>query len=387
MIKGNVSGIEKDITKVMMQTPNGHKEGWEVRDASDRLIWGRQGTISSVPPISFRGGAGYLENYHFFGNTVQNGTPTPDAPVSVDGCGDRTENLFNGTLVVGYYSNDINTLVPAEYYRSFRVQGLSNGQYTVSWSKPVLLVNAYYNGVLHENIGVELTSYTVTSSDGDIAFSFRDIPYGTPWSDTTTIMLNTGSTAKPFEPYGYKIPVSCSGVTTPIYLGQVQTLRRIKKIVLTGQEIGWSDESSGSNRFFQITLSNAGITANGVCTHFVYKTISVSNTDAGFSITGAGTNLRIRPDSISSVSLSGFKQWLATQYTEGTPVTVWYVLAEPKTGIVNEPLMKIGDYADVLDSTSTGIMIPTLRGSNTLSVETTVQPSNVSITGHIKPTT
>jgi hypothetical protein len=65
-------------------------------------------------------------------------------------------------------------------------------------------------------------------------------------------------------------------------------------------------------------------------------------------------------------------------------VVIWYVLATPETAIVNEPLAKIGDYADELSSTDAGVTIPTAKGGNTLSVDTTVQPSEMSITGYIK---
>jgi len=71
------------------------------------------------------------------------------------------------------------------------------------------------------------------------------------------------------------------------------------------------------------------------------------------------------------------KAYLASEYAAGTPVTVWYVLETPTEGIVNEPLYKIGDYADELTTTTP---IPTAKGSNTLTVDTTVQPSEVSIT-------
>ena len=75
-----------------------------------------------------------------------------------------------------------------------------------------------------------------------------------------------------------------------------------------------------------------------------------------------------------------FKQFLAAQYSAGTPVTVWYVLATPTTSIVNEPLAKIGSYADVLNSADAAVTIPTARGSNTLTVDTELQPSSMTIT-------
>ena len=74
-------------------------------------------------------------------------------------------------------------------------------------------------------------------------------------------------------------------------------------------------------------------------------------------------------------SVEALKTYLQQQYATGTPVTVWYVLAEPETAVVNEPLMKIGDFADEISN----ITIPTTKGSNTLSINTSVQPSNVQV--------
>lgn len=53
------------------------------------------------------------------------------------------------------------------------------------------------------------------------------------------------------------------------------------------------------------------------------------------------------------------------------------MLATEETGIVNEPLMRIGDYADTVSYEQAGVQIPTARGTNTLDVLTDVKPSNV----------
>ena len=83
--------------------------------------------------------------------------------------------------------------------------------------------------------------------------------------------------------------------------------------------------------------------------------------------------VRIQP----SMSVSSFKAYLQQQYAAGTPLTVWYVLATASTGIVNEPLMKIGNYADTL---SNATPIPTTLGLNTIDVNTTLKPSEMSLT-------
>lgn len=66
-------------------------------------------------------------------------------------------------------------------------------------------------------------------------------------------------------------------------------------------------------------------------------------------------------------TITDFKSYLAQQLTNGTPVTIWYPLATEEIGILNEPLRKIGDYADTIDSTQTSAQIPTTANSTTIS--------------------
>ena len=178
-------------------------------------------------------------------------------------------------------------------------------------------------------------------------------------------MLNTGSTPLPYEPYGYKIPISSANTTTPIYLGEGESTRRIKKIVLDSTE-NWKEGTS--NYYIFISVSGKG---NGIPNSTALST----HTESGVVVNNNGTALFFKKSVFVHSSLADFKTYLAQQYAAGTPVTVWYVLAEPETGIVNEPLMKIGDYAD---STS-GITIPTITGKDTFDVETTLKPSEVSL--------
>lgn len=174
----------------------------------------------------------------------------------------------------------------------------------------------------------------------------------------------------------YKIPISSAGQTTPIYLGEVETTRKIKKFVLTGKETIYRDkEREGSWRFYTEKLISAK-SLTGICSHFENISINdINNSDnIGFSIfNGAQFGCRC-PKSIAN-TVTDFKAYLAQQYSAGTPVIIWYVLATPTTGIVNEPLRKIGDYADEVS----GITIPTITGANTIDVDTTLQPSEVSV--------
>jgi hypothetical protein len=152
----------------------------------------------------------------------------------------------------------------------------------------------------------------------------------------------------------------------------------VKKLVLTGEEnIHFFVISTGN--LFRVSIPQPRLSANlgyyCFCTH--YQPV-VSLRPVG-TISGATTTI----DSVDIVdnfaSIDDFKSYLASQYAAGTPVTVWYVLAEPVTAIVNEPLAKIGDYVDELTFTDSQIQIPTAEGTNTLSVDTTLPPSNIEI--------
>lgn len=170
----------------------------------------------------------------------------------------------------------------------------------------------------------------------------------------------------------------------PIYLGEVQTTRQIKKLVLTGQEA--ITKSGATSNCYYISVSDYLYQRKliAVCTHYGVQ----SNINGGaemldkhlsFYANTGGRNYLMHIRDSSFATKEDLAAYLTTQYTNGTPVTVWYVLAEPETGIFNEPLMRIGDYADSMSRTQTGIDIPTVVGQNTLDVLTTVKPSSMRI--------
>jgi hypothetical protein len=204
-----------------------------------------------------------------------------------------------------------------------------------------------------------------------------------------TVQSGTPTPANPVDVVGvgtldsgqYKIPISSSSTTTPVYLGDVETTRKIKKFVLTGQE---SFVEAGSGGIFRLTLDGYLRESDNVpyCTHYegespVGSVSQVSDLHIAFLISASGNNYLYIHDDTYINSVTNFIAYLAQQYAAGTPVTVWYVLATEETAVVNEPLMKIGEYADTVSKEQAGVEIPTARGTNTLDVLTDVKPSNV----------
>lgn len=351
-------------------------------------------TITTLPAVLYPNAA--TATVGLKGNMSQTGTPTPQNPVMPNGCGERTGNLFDmsfyegksGITVSGNKATgtcdrffNVKLSIPPELYgqeltwsayfkrpdnpNTVRLQTVDNGSYK------------YGNNITGE--GRSTVSFTATST---IRLYVNYANTGSDTIELSDITLNLGSEALPYEPYGVKIPILSAGQTTPVYLGEVQSTRKIKKLVLTGDE-SWTKSTTYSGSFYARIINNegAGGTANiypAICSHAT----KVNRIDAQTYVYGkfafdGGTNPYNLNLFIGEASWSkdDFKAYLAQQYAAGTPVTVWYVLAEPTTGIVNEPIRKIGDYADELSN----ISIPVTAGGDTISVGTTLQPSEITV--------
>jgi len=326
------------------------------------------------------------------GNMVQTGTPTPSAPIMPQVCGDRTGNLFDASLLANNKQLDNTTGLPVSYPgRIASLNPVDVSQYemvTLSYEAEATtkaIYSIFSNDVL-------VGRFTSVSSGTAIDVSNADkmyICFYSTWggnldtSSVSNIMLNPGSTALPYEPYGFKIPISSANTTTPVYLGEVESTRRIKKYKITGQE-NWELHSTQANLFRLLNFDGYLFELKNILVCNTYKSVvnggaaDVGDKQIGFYFSSGAVShiLYIRDSSYSTAT--DFKTYLQQQYAAGTPVTIWYVLATEETGMLNEPIRKIGDYADKVS----GIAIPTIAGANTLAVDTTLQPSEVTATYH-----
>ena len=189
-----------------------------IKDGFDyKRVFTATRAIEGIPPLTYKAVEGALNNYRIYGNTVDG-----------ESVGDRTANLFNGELQNGYW-NTLETLAQTSsaVFRSFKIF-LPAGTYTITFATNVNIVRLIADGAVTQNIGNNLTEYTFTTqTNDDVGFSFRIT--GTsqvPW-DNSDIMLNIGSAAIPYEPYGYRVPVTVTNgtdtETTNIYLDEQLT--------------------------------------------------------------------------------------------------------------------------------------------------------------------
>jgi hypothetical protein len=324
------------------------------------------------------------------GNTTQSGTPSPSNPVDVNGTGERTGNLFDKDNVTDIndnkYINQSGTIVKSnDYYISYPIAVDANSNYTWKFNEDssggdirpahsAPTVGFYDNNdnllsVATHSAYVCYFSFTTPSNCAYIRASVYK-------SFKNEAVLNVGTTPINYQPYGYKIPILSGGTTTPVYLGEVQTARQIKKLVLTGQEPNWNVDSTNLWHLYINDVPATPIEGSPslYCTHYEgveSKGVYSGLTNGKACIRSSGNYIWIRDSQFAN--LNAFKAWLAQQYANGTPVCVYYVLATPQTATVNEPLMKIGTYADSLTTS-----IPCTAGENSFDVQTTVAPSEVS---------
>lgn len=364
-------------------------------------------TITSLPKTIIGDGQP-ISSYTIKGNMTQSGTPTPSNPVYPQETGEKTANLFDtGTVVkgridngnVGYSSNTTELTVTTNSIScttNYAFRGFSSDFIPISTanlymsyesSSATYIVAVYYDSSktwLNSDVSIpsqsKYASLTVPTGAAYIRFSFTFSTAGT--YTVSNFMLNTGSTVLPYEPYGYKIPILSNGTTYPAYLGQVQTTRQIKQLVLTGEE---NIQKGGGSAPYRVPVADfMGTGTEIICISSHYLGVSSAATwsayDYMISFTESDTGyLRIRDVDYANQSTAQFKAYLASQYSAGTPVTVWYVLATPTTGIVNEPIRKIGTYTDTVTNP---ITIPTSGTAQTFDVDTTLKPSEVSLTYH-----
>lgn len=195
-------------------------------DDTFAYLWGKKlsnaytvATYTGTLPATLQTVEGYLESYKIYGNTEQAGTPTPENPIVPSGCGVRTENLFDEVYP---------DLVAGQLVK-YEALYVGEGQFTLSTNYPLVqtgIADLFFlsgnvssgastntNGVWNEQ------SRTVASSNGYVTVGYRKYSDIHPLLTDYNVMLNLGSTALPYEPYGYKLPILSNSAAIDIYIG------------------------------------------------------------------------------------------------------------------------------------------------------------------------
>ena len=184
-----------------------------------KTITVRKGTSHVFVPYGFRFQASGepLTDYTIYGNT--------------GGVGDQTANLADASAVTNELLTEDGQVSSNTNYRLTPYFENSSGLcISIEALKPG--ADRIRVGIYDQNHGfVERRMYIrnmlpIVIAPSDAAYI--RVNWAVASYDTDTIMINAGSTALPFVPYGYQIPVSSGGVTTTLYthtqLGLTDTL-------------------------------------------------------------------------------------------------------------------------------------------------------------------
>ena len=410
-----------DITRIAMWDNGVEHEGWEVRDQQGTILWAADKTLTgtdSIPlkgyglplkgieiegnetqaatqsytltaeaaTIDYQSDGSNLTGVGFGGNMSQTGTPTPTVPITPEECGEKTGNLTNQETVE---TANANTSLGSQTGLVQAIKSLTPGiAYTLSWAFTSTSTSGVrnqvrlYNGSQSMNVYIDNgSSFSLTSEQ--IANVTQIIAYfGNAGGSMSTFMLNSGSSPLPYEPYGYKIPFQNGSTSYNIYLKEPLrkigdykdsvgsdgvVTRRIKKLTLTGQEYVYIYANADIS--FRINTSDMIINyRHGLSTQFAWQNTPAYSTIDGITLGAGDANMYFTVSSqtastygITAGDSNSFKAFLTQQYQNGTPVTVWYVLATPTTESTTIPT------------------VATTSGSNTLTANTTLAPSSITI--------
>ena len=379
------------------------------------LVYSSDVTMIGNPPFVFTANGRPLKDYTILGNSYQNGVPDPDNPVEVQSVGERTNNLFDKA---NFTFSDSTTIVYVPIY-------VGGGSFTLSTDLPVsasgtrdvfFIGGNVSSGANSGTNGVDAAMpRTRNSVDGYVTVATRCNTIRENPADYH-YMLNAGSEALPYEGY-YKIPVTVR--SRNLYNKDDPTKVSSAYMNSSGDIVsGYYGSSVFVTGFIPVkpgtyyTITNACDGGNG-------------NWGAFFDDEGTKVGNRIlMPTKLTSIfigspSSAKYVRFTCihrttediTMLTEGNSIpesfipyylqTVPIYLSDPLRKQLNGNAADEISYAtqtltrrvdancDPLQTPTTEPItlptIPTINGQNTLTVDTTVQPSSVSITGRIEP--
>lgn len=314
------------------------------------------GTVSSTNPQLTNSANAELNSIKIDGKTVQNGTPTPDNPIEIKNV-KGYRNLFNkdGTDIYEAFINGSNKIIvglantKTAYVKckpntSYYVSKIKSTRFIVGTTTEKPVIGMVCNKITTNN---EAKFIKITTGESD---NYLVVFYYNGRSDTLSeqeiresIQIIEGNEEKPYIPFGsnYLRITSSNGTdTNSIFLnlkdnelaendfvkivdnyGTIYTATKIRELVGTEN---WGTNGNGDfycQDFAQETKGSGKI----LSTHF--KSASSWAEDSIFISAKGNLGLTIR----SIQTVGEFKQWLANQKENGTPVIVQYELKTPYT--------------------------------------------------------
>ncbi len=297
-----------------------------------------------------------LSNYKIYGNSVQEGTPTPITPVEIESVGDKTKNLVNSkNLVLGNLNLDgtinyaVNYRVTTEEY----IEVKPNTTYICSGKRTdnTLLSAVIVEYDENKTFLLRSTKHRVPLTTSENTKYVRVTYFNTdnlivPLEDYIDIQLEIGEVITKYEPYGYKIPVEVTGKNL---------FDETTKVV--NEYINSSGVETHSINFFRTDYFD--VLPN---TKYLIKFYSSMENIVSFSWYDENKNFISRTSSslttpsninFDVISPSDARYGICNVFLDATNIliTEYEPYVEPVTTNIylDEPLRKTGNYVDYVD--------------------------------------
>ena len=357
---------------------------------SAKAVW----SIVAHPLEIFSKKGKNLKDYRIFGNSVQDGVPTPEAPIEVQSVGElTTKNLFDkDNLVVNrkfnvskYTSTDTGvdvTPVSAGVINGFCMcdVGLAKDyvgktlcfswkpdDFNTSTSTKIIIADSSNSVVAESSANVILedgTRYTTLTVNGEYTTEILRLRLYFSNIDTSVyntlkfenIMLCESSEYVPYEPYQkYKVPVTARGKnlfdkTTSIAESYIDDANGEFKINTYLKYYASDYIEVLPNKTIYVTLQNAGNWGAFYDENKVF-------------VSGYRYGEKIVPSNAKYLRITVIPAYLDTMQVEyGDTPTEYEPYIEPQTHnlYLNAPLRKLGEYADYIDFEK-GVVVRRIR--------------------------
>lgn len=300
--------------------------------------------VEGVPPISFNGIGENLLDYRIDGAS--------------GGVGERTKNLcpynkVNNSIIAHVESGKTYSF---SLFASFLI-GFNLMKRNAS-SQSTSSVATKYNS--EGNVSVTFTA----DEDFDLFVNgFSSISGKTFLESVSNFQLEESSTVTDYEPYGYKVPVVVSGknLFDGIYgANHFSKIEPDKTITISTKSTGESSitfvyKKSDGTRFKYTRLLNENETSGSA-------TVTTPSEAVGIGIYAA-TDYTSQTIAYDTLIEYGDRATDYEPYHEPTTTNIY----------LDEPI----GANERISLSDTNVNIPTIRGTNVLTVDTTIQPSNV----------
>lgn len=350
--------------------------------------------VEGVPPLTFESNGMPLIDYRIDGAS--------------GGVGERTKNLFDENAITNEILKDNDgTTNSNNNWRCSNFINIpqNNNNILISWESDSAYFQvkiAFYdnqkNFISLSNYGINntyLITFNLPNNCEFIRFSYSQTVNNAP-ANRHNIQIILGSTPADYEPYGYKVPVVVSGKNL---LQNTATSQTIKGVAFT-------------------VNSDSSVTCNGTATATTFFTIMMTINQGTYIVSGAPVGCNSETPYVTIRLRTPFGGGDVPPFDNndfGTGVTLiskknnnndyFYKIRVPAgytcDNLTFYPMIRKADIEDdtyepyheptttniYLDEpieenesislSDTEVNIPTIEGTNTLTIDTTVQPSNV----------